>query len=322
MNARRAAKRQRASEDLKDLGFGSRVAQQSRLRLLNRDGSFNVARNGLSYFQSLHLYHSLLSMSWPVFFATISFIYIVTNMIFALLFLACGAGQIQGSIGMSEFSTYWQAFFLSVHTFTTLGYGNLLPHGLAANLVATVDSFVGLILFASATGLVFARFSKPTAKILFSEKAIFAPYQDRVAFEFRLANARSNQLIEVELKVLLSKKVGKSQDTKRRFSELKLVREKVSLFPLHLTAVHPIDDKSPLAGQTLQDLEQVDAEFIVLVSAFDETFAQTVHTRTSYKCDELVWGAKFTDMFRYPDSGVIAVDLRLIHGYEDADLPS
>lgn len=136
------------------------------------------------------------------------------------------------------------------------------------------------------------------------------------AFEFRLANARSNQLVEVEVKVLFSEKIGTKNRRRRRFHELTLERHKVAFLPLHLTVVHPIDEKSPLNGKTKEELERSEAEFLVLITAFDETFAQTIHARTSYKCGEIVWDARFGDMFHYSNDGIIRVDLRAIHDYE------
>lgn len=133
----------RAQNDLKDLGFGSRVTEQSRLRLLNRDGSFNVARSGLSFFQSLHLYHSLLTMPWWRFNLTISLAYVLINMVFAVAYILCGVVAIEGGSSESVYGRFWEAFFFSVQTFTTVGYGHLIPKGILGNIIATADAFVG-----------------------------------------------------------------------------------------------------------------------------------------------------------------------------------
>ena len=237
-----------------------------------------------------------------------------------MAYLSSGVVSIEGTSGITMGEKFFEAFFFSVQTFTTVGYGHLTPKGIVGNLIATLDAFVGLISFALATGLLFARFSKPTAKILFSKQAIIAPHRGITAFEFRLANARSNQLVEVEVKVLFSEMEMVKSNRKRRFRDLPLERNKVAFLPLHLTVVHPIDETSPLNGLTMEDLEKSDAEFLVLITAVDETFSQTVHARSSYKYSEIVWGAKFRDIFHYSNNGIISVDLRCIHDIDKLEV--
>ena len=171
---------------------------------------------------------------------------------------------------------------------------------------------IGGLGFALATGLVYARFSRPNAKILFSERAVIAPYKDMTAFEFRIVNARSNQLVEVQATVVLSRMEEPHGKRSRKFHELKLERNTVKLFPLHWVVVHPIDETSPLRDVTPEQLAASDTEFLVLLSGIDETSSQSVHVRSSYKHDEVVWGAKFGDMFT-PSDGEIRVDLRKLH---------
>jgi inward rectifier potassium channel len=293
----------------RDLGFGAVVARESRKRLLNRDGSFNVVREGLSFLQSLSPYHYLLTTTWPRFLGMVVLFFIVTNAVFGLAFFACGPGQIAGSAATTLGGQFLEDFFFSVQTFATIGYGGMHPVGLAANVLVTLESLVGLLGFALATGLLFARFSRPTAKILFSRNAIIAPYRGITAFEFRIANARSNELIQVEAQVLLSRfKLDGSGN--REFLPLKLERNKVTFFPLAWTIVHPIDEESPLWNRNEDDLEDWDAEFLVLLSAIDETFSQTVHTRSSYKHDEVVCGARFGSLFTPPrPDGTLSIDV-------------
>ena len=186
---------QTPGEDLNDLGFGSRVVEESKLRLLNRDGSFNVARTGLSFFQSLHLYQSVLTMSWSRFFLTAFAFYVVVNVLFAVGFVLSGPDALSGATGVTLPERFMEAFFFSVQTFTTVGFGHLSPNSFVADVLVTVDAFVGLLAFALAAGAVFARFSRPTAKITFSERAVIAPYQDGTAFEFRLVNERRSPIL-------------------------------------------------------------------------------------------------------------------------------
>jgi len=300
----------------RDLGFGAVVARESRKRLLNRDGSFNVVREGLSFFRSLSPYHYLLTTSWPRFLGMVVLFFLVTNAVFGAAYFACGPGQIAGSRAVSLPAQYLEDFFFSVQTFATIGYGAMHPLGLAANVLMTLESLVGLLGFALATGILFARFSKPTARILFSEQAIIAPYREFTAFELRVANMRRNEMIQVEAQVLLTR-FRLDGSGNREFLPLKLERDRVVFFPLAWTIVHPIDEASPLYGATPEDLEAWDAEFLVLFSGIDEIFSQRVHTRSSYKPDEIVWGARFTNLFNPPKpDGVLSIAIRHLHNVE------
>lgn len=299
-------------EEDRDLGFGSIVAHESRQRLLNRDGSFNVARRGLSFWTSLSLYHRLLTMSWSKFLSLVALLYLIGNFIFAFAYMACGTDALISSPEVTFKNDFLRAFFFSVETFATIGYGNIIPTGPAAHVVVTIESLIGLLGFALATGLLFARFSRPTAKIIFSQTAIVAPYRDITAFEFRITNARTNQIIELEAKILFAK-FEEDEDGKsvRRFYPLSLERDKVVFFPLSWTIVHPVDESSPLYGLTPDDLRRTDAEFLILLTGIDETFSQTVHARSSYKADEVVWNAKFANVFnRQVENDMLSIDVR------------
>ena len=297
-----------SEDEIRDLGFGAVVAEESRQRLLNRDGSFNVARRGLRLGTSLSLYHTLLTTTWTRFMALVVVSYVLINAGFALVFVFCGPGALQSSLPAAGGAGFPQAFFFSIATFSTIGYGNLAPAGLAANLVVAVEALVGLLWLALATGLLFARFSRPTAKIMFSRTAVIAPYRGTRAFEFRIANMRSSELIEVQATVMFTRFEEHDGRPVRRFHLLPLERSSVAFFPLSWTIVHPIDEASPLNGLTRDDMRRSDAEFLMLLSGVEETFAQRVHARSSYRWDEVVWGAKFSDILHHPH-GTEAVTL-------------
>ena len=266
----------------RDLGFGGVVAGRSGVRLLNRDGTFNVHRRGLGLRSSLSLYYSLLTMSWPSFIALALLAYGVANAVFACAYLLCGANAIQPVSGFAFEGRFANAFFFSVHTLSTVGYGSIVPANVAANFVMTIEAVVGLFGLALGTGLIFARFIRPQAAVRFSENAVVAPYRDVEAFQFRLANERRNQLFDVEARVILAWFVERDGRRQREFVDLALERSRVSFFPLSWTIVHPIDENSPLVGQGPEELERAEAEFLVLLSGIDETFSQVVHARTSY----------------------------------------
>jgi inward rectifier potassium channel len=302
-------------EELRDLGFGTRVSQQSRLRLLNRDGSFNVRRVGLSFFQSIDLYHILLNLSWIHFFLWVFTTFCLINTLFATGYVLCGEGTLRGMTASSLHGRLFDAFFFSVETFTTIGYGHVAPDSLAGNILMTIEAFIGLIGAALVTGIVFARFSRPTARIEFSRRALIAPYREITAFEFRIANRRPSQLTQVEAKVLLSRMEDVGGTKTRRYYALPLERQEVVFFPLAWTIVHPIDEESPLYGRTEDDLRASEAEFLILITAIDDTFSQTVHTRTSYRHEELMWSHRFSDLFVGQEDGdqILRIDLRRLH---------
>lgn len=307
-------------QDLRDLGFGAVVSRESHQRLVNRDGSFNVERKGLALAESLSPYHVLMTMPWSQFFAVSLLTYLLANLLFATAYMACGRDAlITTSPGILS-HPFWRAFFFSVETVSTIGYGNITPVTLAANVIVTVEALSGLAGFAIVTGLLFARISRPTANVLFSSHAVVAPYQGITALEFRVANARSNELIEVSAKVIISRFEQVDGIRTRRYYPLKLERDSVVFLPLTWTVVHPIDQESILNGVTAESLQDSGLEVLVLLKAFDETFSTVVQTRTSYAFDDIVWGARFANAFMvhaaesFAQSGrkdKVAVDMRL-----------
>jgi len=309
-------------QDLRDLGFGSVVSRESGARLVNRDGSFNVERQGLAFFQSFSPYHFMLTIPWSAFFAVATGWYVLANALFALGYLACGPGGLgSDTIGM-EHHTFLRAFFFSVQTLSTIGYGHVVPIGIAANTLVTIEAVIGLLGFAIVTGLLFARFSRPTARILFSSHAIVAPYRGITAFELRVANARHNELIDVSAKVMLTKFEIADGVRTRRYYPLTLERERVTFLPLTWTIVHPIDENSPMHGATIESLRQCEAEFIVLLTGLDETVSATVNQRTSYVPDEVRWGARFANAFLIiaTTGKKVAFDMRQFDRIENAPL--
>ncbi len=305
-------------EDTRDLGFGRRVAEQSRSRFLNHDGSFNVRRVGLPFLRSLSAYHALLTISWPRFFLLSALAYFVTNLLFAGAYVLCGPAALAGSKATSLAGRFAEAFFFSVQTLATIGYGVLSPNGLVPNLLSALEALFGLMGFALITGILFSRFSRPTPHVVFSAKAVVAPFRGGEALMFRLVNERSSQLTDIEARVTLSRLEGPPGARVRKFHPLGLDRPGVLFFPLHWVVVHPIDEQSPLRGVTPEEFAASDAEVMILLSAMDETFFQTVHIRSSYKPEEVAWGMKFADMFLRTEDGLLGIDMRKIHDLEPA----
>jgi len=277
-------------------------------RLINQDGTFNVRRHGAPW-RHFDPYLYLVNMGWLPFFATLFLGFLVVNTLFAAAYYAVGTGQLQGVTGTSPGARFLDAFFFSSHTLTTVGYGNIAPQGIGANLVASFESMVGVLGFAVATGLLFGRVSRPSARIGFSTNMLVAPYQDGTSLQFRVVNLRRNELMEMEATVMLMTIEPQSGDPKARYQLLRLERQKITFFPLSWTVVHPIDSDSPLSGLNADDLKRLHAEVLILIKGYDDTFAQTVLTRYSYRHDEMLWGRRFTPAFYVDGGGDLVLDV-------------
>ncbi|HVW11917.1 MAG TPA: ion channel [Bryobacteraceae bacterium] len=283
-------------------------------RALNKDGSFNVRRRGADW-SAFHPWLAVVRMSWTGFAALVIGFYLSVNTLFALAYFSLNAGQITGSAAPTELRRFLNDFFFSAHTLTTVGYGNLAPAGLKANVFATLEALIGLLGFAVVTGMLVARASKPSASIGYSKNVLVAPYQEGKAVMLRIANQRSNDLMEMEAQVLLMTVGGSPDKPERKFELLPLERDRILIFALTWTIVHPIDEASPFYGKSAADLERMQAELIVLIKGFDDTFSQVVHSRQSYRHDEFVWGAKFDTAFTVEPAGDLMLELNRLGAY-------
>jgi inward rectifier potassium channel len=284
-------------------------------RVINPDGSFNVLRRGTNW-HDVHPYLYLVSASWTRFFGWIVLAYVLVNSLFAAVYFMLGPNALtEKSVPLDSAARFLQCVFFSSQTLTTVGFGAVAPASPGANIVAAFEALCGLLGFAVATGLLFGRVSRPSARIGFSRNALIAPYQEITSLQFRMVNRRANTLIEPAA-TLMMMTVDRTGSTSRRdFTLLRLERPNLMLFPLTWTVVHPIDSESPLLGKTAEDLETLQAEFMVLIKAWDETFGQTVHQRFSYRYSELVWGGKFTPAFGVDDNGDLQVHVDKVGNY-------
>ncbi len=303
-----------------DLGFGTQAVIRNQ-RLVNRDGSINVKRKGLSVFNTSNNYHTLITMGWGKFWLLILAGYLTANIIFAGIYVSLGPGTLDGSVdSLNDSSIYHRftdAFFFSAQTISTVGYGHIFPKGMAANTVAALESMMGLLAFALATGLLYGRFSKPSAKIRYSNHLLVAPYKEtEKGIMFRLTNLRRNTLIDLQMEVIFSYNEDVDGKKVRRFLSLELERKRVSILTLSWTVVHPLNNDSPLKDITPEEMISSEASFSVLLKAFDDTFSQTVHSRTSYLYDEVVWDAKFKPAFDRDEDGRLVLNLDKIDDYE------
>jgi len=296
-----------------ELGFGKNVTTVG--RMMNPDGTFNVERQYLSRWDNT--YFHLVTMSWTRFFALVFLMYVLLNLVFTGLYLAAGSEQLEGLPSGNFWDRFSMIFFFSTQTLTTVGYGHISPVGWTANFLAALESFAGLLAFALISGLLYGRFSRPSAKIVFSPNILVAPYRNSQGLMFRMGNARKSELIETEVQVILAmNQVEEDGSTVRRFYSIPLEIAKISFFSLSWTVVHEVSEKSPVWGFAHQDLLDANAEFLVLVKGTDEANQQMVHTRHSYIADEMIWNARFQPVISRNSKGLPHVLVRQIGVYE------
>ncbi len=310
-------RKSKGNKESRELGFGTK-SYGPNTRLIARDGGFNVNKTGLKFWQSLDTYHELISMKWGSFILLVSSVFFFANLIFALLYFFAGSGSIAGAHGSSVLDRFLDSFYFSTQTITTVGFGQLSPNSNFVSVLAAIESFMGLLGFALATGLMFARFSRPRKRLVYSENAIVAPYRDINGLMFRFANSGKNHLIETEVDVFLS--YWNLEEDRRFFERLKLERSKINFFTTSWTVVHPIDNDSPLQGMTPEECANHHMEVIIMFKAFDDTYARTVYDRNSYIHSEIKWGQKFVPIFTEKGDGQIHIDLEKIGQYESAAL--
>ena len=275
----------------------------------SHDGSLPIVRVGTANGYLSDLYHLLLVSSWSRLLLLLGLVFVGSNCLFALAYLLAG-DSIQGA----RPGSFADAFFFSVQTMATIGYGHMVPRTLWANILVAVESLVSLLGLAVVTGLTFAKFSRPTARVLFSRVSVIAPWDGVPSLIFRMANQRGNHIAEARVHVILARNETTAEgDVFRRLRDLQLVRDETALFALTWTAIHPISDISPLNHATRESLAESEAEIIVSLTGLDESFSETVHARHSYRAEDIVWGARFVDiLLRLPD-GRRQVDYTRFH---------
>lgn len=316
MNLNKKSRKISKPREVNDLGIGSKVLDSDQ-RIVTKDGKFNIERRGISFFKSFSIYHYLISISWLKFCSLILLAFLFLNIIFALLYLAGGVENFEGIETNNTFDRLVNVFFFSTQTFTTVGYGRINPVGVYSNIISSIESLTGLLSLALATGLLYGRFSRPVAKIMYSDNAIIAPFKGLNAFQFRIANIKNDHdMIDVETEVILSKEENNS----RKFFNLKLEYRKINFFNASWTINHIINEESPIYGLSEKDLKDSDCEFLILIKGYDNTFAQYVNSRFSYRYDELVWGARFANIYGKSEDGRGMIELDKISLIEKAEL--
>jgi len=303
----------------KELGFGTKGSSQ-KSRLINPDGSFNIKRIEPSKWHSTSIYHALILMSWRKFNLIVFAYFFGINLFFALCYYIAGVDGLKGIEGITAGDKFLEAFFFSTQTLSTVGFGRISPASNIISTIAAIESLIGLLGFALATGLLYGRFSRPQAHIIFSKNAIIAPFKDGTAFQFRIVNKmRNSQITDMEARIIVAKFEVENGVKIRRFRPMELELSTITFFPLSWTINHPITENSPIYGMDFKKLKEVNAEFLIMLNGFDDTFSQTVHRRFSYTVDEVICGAKFVSVFSENEKGETVQDINKISNYESIE---
>lgn len=299
-----------------EVGFG--VTANNNQRLMNTDGSYNYKKVGLAWYETFNIFHFFMSAPLSHFIIVVFAWYSTMNLIFTGFYYWIGVHTLTGMVFQNEWERFTEVYFFSAQTLTTVGYGRINPMGIWASSVASVEALVGLLSFAVFTGIVYARFAKPRASFIFSEKVVIAPYNDIMALMFRFANKSSSNLMNMKVQVTLSilEIDDNGVENRKFYTPLSLERDSVIFFPSSWTIVHPIDESSPLFGMSYEDLKHSNPELMILVSGFDDTFDTDIHDRHAYDISDFEWGAKFIRIFSTDEEGRPQVHLGRVNDFE------
>jgi inward rectifier potassium channel len=302
-------------------GFGTSSNNNSG-RFYTSSGKPNVKIRGIGLMDRISWFHTLINMKGWLFFCWLLISFIGINLIFTFLYYINGVEQLSGIRPGSPFSTFMEVFFFSAQTLTTVGYGRISPLGNLAGSLSTFEAFVGLLSFALASGLFFARFSKPNMHVQFSENMLVSPYLEGRALMFRFAPTKSNVISDVEVKLILAIKENENGKQANKFYNLQTTISKINTLVLSWTLVHVIDENSPLFGLSQSDFATTNFEVLIFVKAFDETHANQVMKRHSYISQEIVYGAKYVTMYHpSPNDAHTVLDFDLMNQIEAANVP-
>lgn len=308
--------------DINNTGFGPNSSAEGG-RLINADGSTNLKKRGIPFWERISPFHTLLRMRPRAFFLFVVLCYTSVNLLFACLYLATGVEHlVGGDKPMTGFEKFMEAFFFSSQTLTTVGYGRVAPSGMLTNVLASTESLIGILTFAVMTGLIYGRFSRPRAYILFSPSILVAPFKEGKALMFRIATYKNNNLTDAEALLTLALHEEEDGKTVTRFYPLSLEYAKVNSLALSWTIVHPINEESPLYNYTKDQVMKSRMEVIVFIKAFDDHFSNIVQQRTSYTYQQLIYGAKFLPMFeRAENGGYTLLELNKINAHQMVEMP-
>lgn len=303
------------------MAFSSRINPSSKLnndtgfsttgninggRFINRDGTFNLRKTGWPFWRRYSIYYRMINIPILQFIALILIFYICINLLFTLVYISIGASELTGMIAQHGWKMFKEIYFFSTQTFTTVGYGRVSPVGDAAGAVSAIEALTGFLSFAIVTGLIYGRFARPRAHLAFSDNAIIAPYHDKTALMFRFVCYKEHHaLTDVTVRVNLAMLIPENGQANYKYFELPLERERIESLPMNWTVVHPINEQSPLAGFSPEDMKAADVEVYVLVRGFNDVYSNTVQQRTSYTYNEIKMDRRFIPMYKETENGTI-----------------
>ncbi len=292
----------------KNINYHPKISGSS--RIVHRDGKVvRIKRSGIKRIARNDLYVNSLSSSWRRLIFAIILFYITINSIFAGLYLLE-----EGGIENARAGSFQDAFFFSVQTLATIGYGKMAPITTFTNILVTIEALMGLSGLAVATGVIFSKISRPSTRILFGNFALISSYKNTNCFVFRLGNLRTSQIADPMIKaVFICDELSHDGSVRRAFHDLKLLRNNVPLLMPSWTLRHVIEKDSPLFEMKKEDLEKKNIEIIVSLVGFDETLSQTVHTHHSYVASEIKFGGNFVDIISWDKQGHTNVDYKRFH---------
>jgi inward rectifier potassium channel len=304
----------------KNTGFGTNATNYGG-RFINKSGNANVRKTGISFLESISWFHTMLNIPRWKFMIIVVLFYFLVNCFFATWYYSIGVEHLNGVTAKTPLDKFGQAFFFSIQTFTTVGYGHISPSGFITSFVAAIEALIGLLSFAIATGLLYGRFSKPKAHLLFSENAIIAPFGDRTGLMIRMSPYKNTNLTDAEAKITLGMTVEENGKLTNKFFQLELEYATINALTLSWTLVHPITENSPLYGLTADDYNKIDGEILVFVKMFDDMYSTNVVKRTSYTFAEVVYGAKFNLMYsRSADDSKTILNIDKLNSFNKVQL--
>jgi inward rectifier potassium channel len=252
------------------------------------------------------MYHAMLVTPWWQMLLLFAAVFLAVNLAFGFAYKFTGG--VQGA------DTFWDLFFFSVQTFSTVGYGSMAPVGVPAEAVTTFEAFVGVLVNAFAAGIVVIKFARPTARVMFSNVPVVSSFDGMPTLMVRMANSRANQVFDAQVRMFLLRDVRTREGfAMRRLFDLELTRESSPFFTLTLTAMHPIDERSPLYSLTREQLDEMRAQIIVTIQGVDESFMTQVHARRFYNMADIAWDANFSDVLSLAPDGKLVVDYTRFH---------
>jgi inward rectifier potassium channel len=309
--------------NVENTGFGVNSAEEGG-RLVNKDGSTNLRKTGVPFYERISIYHTLLRLPRWEFLGAVVVFYTSLNLFFAMMYLLNGVEHLHGvEVDGDTFGAFLQAYFFSSQTLTTVGYGHISPSGTTANIIASLESFTGILSFALVTGMLYARFTRPQAYLWFSKCFLIAPYKNGRGLMFRIASYKNNHLTDVEAQAVLALRQSEHGKAATRFYPLELEISKITSLALNWTINHPITEASPLYGLDENQIREMRPEMVITIKGFDDHFSNIVQQRTSYDVTEMVYGARFTPMYHRSDDGSHTIlELDRMSDYEEVKMPA